>query len=133
MGKKYQKRVGELIRRKVAQLLLTESQDPRLTPVTITDVTVNRDTTRASIYYSLIGTPEEKMAVQNALDGAAGWMRAQLAPSLRLRNVPHFQFIYDPSLEYGDRIDALLERVGTGAHDDQSGVSTAGCSSAEEA
>ncbi len=111
MGKKYQRRVSELIRRKVTQLLLTESQDPRLTMPTITGVTVNRDTTRATIYYSIIGTPEEREEVQAALDGASGWMRAKLAPTLRLRNLPQLHFVYDPSLEYGDRIDALLEQL----------------------
>jgi len=79
--------------------------------VTITDVTVNRDTTRAEVYYSIIGTPEEKIEVQEALDKAAKWLRAELAPTLRLRNLPQLIFVYDPSLEYGDRIDAILGQL----------------------
>ena len=108
MGKKYQKKVSHIIRNKVGYLLLASSKDPRLSEVTITDVSVNRDTSRAEIYYSIIGTPEDVAEMQAVLDGAAGWLRAELAPTLRLRNIPKLVFKYDPSLEYGGRIDALL-------------------------
>ncbi|MBN2002484.1 MAG: 30S ribosome-binding factor RbfA [Anaerolineae bacterium] len=108
MGKKYMGRVGQLIRRKLTQLLLEESQDMRLAEVTITDVVVNRDTTRAEVYYSLIGTEEAIAEMQVVLDGAAGWLRTQMAATLRLRNIPKLVFVYDPSLEHGARIEALL-------------------------
>lgn len=109
MGKKYLNRVNELVRRKVTQLLLEQSNDPRLTEVTITDVSTNRDTSRAEVYYSIIGTPDDIADIQSVLENAAGWLRSQLAPTLRLRNVPQLVFIYDPSLANGDRIDALLQ------------------------
>ncbi len=111
MGKKYLGRVGGLIHRKLTQLLLEESNDPRLTEVSITDVQVNRDTTRAEVYYSLIGSPEEKTEAQAVLTHAAGWLRASLAATLRLRNIPELVFVYDPSLEHGARIEALLHEL----------------------
>ncbi|MGC9399986.1 MAG: ribosome-binding factor A [Anaerolineae bacterium] len=129
MGKKYIQRVNELLRRKLTLLLLEESKDPRLAGVTITDVEVSRDTSRAEVYYSIIppvteeeGTSdfdpspeqdwkEEKAAVQEALEGAKNWLRAQLAPTLRLRHVPELVFIYDDSLEHGARIEALLRKL----------------------
>jgi ribosome-binding factor A len=90
--------------------MMEQSNDPRLTGVTITDVEVNRDTTRAEVYYSIIGSPEDVEEVQEALDHAAGWFRSQMA-SLRLRNLPELVFIYDPSLAYGDKIEALLQEL----------------------
>ena len=111
MGKKYLNRVNALVRRKLTQLLLEESNDPRLTEVSITDVSVNRDTSRAKVFYSIIGTPDDIADIQVVLENAAGWLRAKLAPTLRLRNVPHLVFIYDPSLAHGDRIDALLQEL----------------------
>ncbi|MGC9356461.1 MAG: 30S ribosome-binding factor RbfA [Anaerolineae bacterium] len=121
MGKKYQRRVSNLIQRKITQLLLMESKDPRLAEVTITDVSVNRDTSRAEVYYSIIGGPEERAEVQEALTGAAGWMRSELAPTLRLRNIPELIFIYDPSLAHGAHIEELLDqlREEEGDHEDQ--------------
>ena len=111
MGKKYLNRVNALVRRKLTQLMLEESNDPRLTEVSITDVSVNRDTSRAEVYYSIIGTPDDIADIQVVLENAAGWLRAKLAPTLRLRNVPHLVFMYDPSLAHGDRIDALLQEL----------------------
>jgi ribosome-binding factor A len=111
MGKKYMGRVSQLIRRKVTQLLIEESNDPRLENVTITDVVVNRDTTRAEIFFSIIGTAEDIAVTQAALDGAAGWLRNEMAPTLRLRNLPHLVFTYDPSLAHGERIEELLREL----------------------
>ncbi len=111
MSKKYSHRINQLIQRKVTQLLLEQSNDPRLAEVTITDVSVNRDTTRAEIYFSVIGTPDEISEVQQALDGAAGWLRKEMAPTLRLRNIPALAFIYDPSLAHGARIEELLHQL----------------------
>lgn len=108
MGKKYMGRVSQMIRRKLTQLFIEESNDPRLENVTITDVVVNRDTTRAQIFYSIIGTAEDIAVTQAALDGAAGWLRNEMAPTLRLRNLPQLVFIYDPSLAHGARIEELL-------------------------
>ncbi len=111
MGRKYVKRVNNLIQRKLTELLFRESKDPRLAEITITDVSVNRDTSRAEVYYSLIGDEEDIAEAQSALEGASGWIRHELAPVLRLRNIPEFVFTYDPSLAHGARIEALLAEL----------------------
>jgi len=111
MGRKYVKRVSNLIQRKITELLLRESKDPRLAEITITDVNVNRDTSRAEVYYSLIGDEEDIKEAQAALEGASGWIRHELAPVLRLRNIPEFVFEYDPSLAHGAKIEALLAEL----------------------
>lgn len=118
MGKKYLGRVNQLLRRKITQLLLEESNDPRLAEVTITDVSTNRDTSRAEVFYSIIGTPEDIAAIQEALDGAAGWLRSAMAPTLRLRNIPRLVFTYDPSLAHGARIEELLQQFHEDIDDD---------------
>ena len=111
MGKKYLRRVSQLIRRMVTQLLAEESHDPRLVDVTVTDVVVNRDTTRAEVYYSVYGDTVDLAEIQDVLNGAAGWLQSRMAPALHLRNIPHLVFTYDPSLAYGDKIDALLQQI----------------------
>jgi ribosome-binding factor A len=118
MGRKYVKRVNNLIQRKLTELLLRESKDPRLSEITITDVSVNRDTSRAEVYYSLIGDEEDINEAQAALEGASGWIRHELAPVLRLRNIPEFVFSYDPSLAHGAKIEALLAELHQGASSD---------------
>jgi len=111
MGKKYLSRVGSLIRYHITRLLLESSNDERLQRVNITDVVVNRDTTRAEVFYSLLGPAEDRAEVQAALNKAAGWLRSELAPALRLRNLPQLVFAFDPSLVQGERIEALLSQL----------------------
>jgi len=110
MGKKYLNKINQLVRRLVTQLLLEQSSDPRFEAVTITDVSVNRDTTRAEVFYSIYGAEDDFANVQAALDGAAGWLRSQMAPTLRLRNIPQLVFRYDPSLAHGARIEEILNQ-----------------------
>jgi ribosome-binding factor A len=74
-------------------------------------VVVNRDTSRAEIFFSIIGSEEDIAVTQTALDGAAGWLRNEMAPTLRLRNLPHLVFTYDPSLAHGARIEELLHEL----------------------
>jgi len=122
MGKKYLRRVSQLVRRMVTQLLSEESNDPRLLDVTVTDVVVNRDTTRAEVYYSVYGDNVDLTEIQNVLNGATGWLQSRMAPALRLRNMPHLVFTYDPSLAHGEKIDALLQQLQEGKntnHDEE--------------
>ncbi|HEY88774.1 MAG TPA: ribosome-binding factor A [Thermoflexia bacterium] len=131
MGRKYVRRINELLRRKITLLLLEESKDPRLNDVSITGVQVNRDTSRAEVYYSILpplvagdvalsdlgtggGVKEQKQRkedIQEILEGTVGWLRGKLAPTLHLRHIPKLTFIYDPSLAAGAHIDSLLKQL----------------------
>ncbi len=111
MSKKFQGRMNALILRHLSQILLEESNDPRLSRITLTGVEINRDTTRAVVYYSLVGSADEVVETQRALDKAAGWLRNSLVPVLRLRNIPQLVFRYDPSLAQGAHIEELLQRL----------------------
>lgn len=111
MSKKFQGRMNALILRHLSQILLEETNDPRLTRITLTGVDINRDTTRAVVYYSLVGTAEDIIETQRALEKAANWLRNSLVPVLRLRNIPQLVFRYDPSLAQGAHIEELLNRL----------------------
>ena len=112
MSKKYQRRVSDLIRAHLADLLERKANDPRLQTVTITDVVVTSDTLRADVHFSVLGGAETRVETQEGLESAAGWLRRELGRRLRLRNTPELVFHYDPSLERGERIDSILDEWG---------------------
>lgn len=114
MGKKYQHRVSDLIRTQLATLLSRRVKDPRLQMVTITEVVVTPDTTRADIHYSVLGDEQTRAEVQAGLESAAGWLRREIGRNLRLRNTPELVFHYDPSLERGEHIVGLLDELKRG-------------------
>lgn len=103
-----------MIRIHLTELLHTKADDPRVDGVTITRVKVTPDTTRADIYYSVLGGEEERQEAAAGLDSAAGWLRREIGARTRLRNTPALNFQWDPSLEYSDHINRLLDELDLG-------------------
>ena len=112
MGRKYQRRVSDLIHTHLTDLLERKVHDPRLEMVTVTDVVVTPDTLRADVHFSVLGGGAEAQAeAQAGLESAAGWLRRELGRRLRLRNIPKLVFHYDTSLERGERIASILDEL----------------------
>ena len=120
MSKRYQRRVSELIRGHLMDLLGRKINDPRLEMVTITDVVVTPDVVRANVHYSILGGAEAQTEAQAGLESAAGWLRRELGRRLRLRNTPELVFHYDPSLERGEHIASILDELGLGEEEEHS-------------
>ena len=72
------------------------------------------DLRSARVYVSVLGTPSQRQATLAALDAAGGFLRGEIARSLKLRYAPELRFQPDLSLEQGSRIEELLEGVPSG-------------------
>ena len=107
-------RVGERIREELSLLLLRKVNDPGLTPVTVTEVSVTQDLRIAHVNYSALVPPEERPAVAKALRRSSGFLRRELGHLLGLRYAPELQFHYDDSFDRGARIDAILRDIPEG-------------------
>lgn len=113
MSKKYEKRVNELIRIHLTELLERELNDPRVNgaQVTISDVEITPDVRHAKVFYSLIGDEVQKAEVARGLESAAGWLSRELGKRLRTRHTPQLTFEFDESFERGDRLSRLLDEL----------------------
>ncbi len=111
MSKKYERRISELVRTWLSTLIETRIKDPRVAGVTVTDVEVTPDTRLAKVYYSLIGDEDAKRQAALGLESAAGWLRRELGAHLRTRHTPELIFIFDASLERGERMAQLLDAL----------------------
>lgn len=111
MGKRYQRRISDLVRTHLTDLLERKVNDPRVRMVTVTDVTTTPDALRADIHFSVLGGAEAQAEAQAGLESAAGWLRRELGRRLRLRNTPQLVFHYDPSLERGEHIASILDEL----------------------
>jgi ribosome-binding factor A len=105
------RRVGEQIKRELAQLIRSESDDPRLTMVSITGVDVSRDLAYAKVYVTLLGAPEARPEVVAELNRLTPLLRKQLGRLMRIRSVPHLTFTYDEVVERGAELSALIDRA----------------------
>ncbi len=92
-----------------ASILQSEIKDPRLPLVTCTRVTVTNDLKSAKLYVSVLGDEAEKKRAMKVLEGATGYVRHLLAQRLGLRSAPEIRFVFDPSIEYGIRLEELLQ------------------------
>jgi len=111
MTVKRSEKVAESIHELVSALLLKGVKDPRIGFTTITGVKVSDDLHLATIYFSVIGSDEEKKSTESGLNSARGFIRRELGKSLRMRYVPDVLFRYDESVDYGQRIDTLLDEL----------------------
>jgi ribosome-binding factor A len=102
-------RLAEQIRMDVAEILQNELKDPRLPLVTCTRVTVTGDLKSAKVYVSVLGDEAQGKGAMAILEGATGYVRRLLAKRLGLRTAPEIRFLFDPSVEYGIRLEELLQ------------------------
>ena len=119
MGKRYQRRISDLVRTHLTELLGRKANDPRVRMVTITEVMTTPDALRADVHFSVLGGAEAQAEAQVGLDSAAGWLRRELGRRLRLRNTPRLVFHYDPSLERGEHIAGILDELGLSEEEEQ--------------
>jgi ribosome-binding factor A len=103
------RRIGEQIRRDLAELIRAELRDPRLTLVSMTSVEVSRDLAYARIYVTAVCDPGERVELVAELNRAAPLLRRELARRLRTRTVPKLEFRYDEVVEHGARLSALID------------------------
>ncbi|MES0278371.1 MAG: 30S ribosome-binding factor RbfA [Dehalococcoidales bacterium] len=106
------KRVNQLIRKEISELLQREVNDPRLSSfVSVNEVDTSPDLKQARIYVSHLGSSQDKDEIMAALTAAAGYFRSELARSLKMRNTPVLEFRWDDSIERGAHILELIDKV----------------------
>ena len=91
-----------------AEMLKRRIKDPRVGFVTITDVRLTGDSRDATVFYTVMGTPEEQAATAAALDSATGLIRSQVGKQLGLRFTPTLVFVRDAVPENARQIEDLL-------------------------
>ncbi len=111
MASERQARVADRIRVLIAERLGKGLRDPRLGFVTITDVRVTGDLQHASVFYSVLGTDEDRAGSAEALAAATGLLRSEVGRQLGLRLTPTLEFIPDALPENADHIAALLQEA----------------------
>jgi ribosome-binding factor A len=111
MAGERQARLGDRIRVVLAERLEKGLRDPRLGFVTITDVRVTGDLQHASVFYTVLGSDEEREASAQALKSATGMLRSELGKHLNVRLTPSLEFIPDALPDTAGHIADLLREA----------------------
>lgn len=102
------RRVSELIRRELANVISTRLGDPRLNLVTITAVDVSKDLKHAKVFITQLNNSD---AVLETLNKASGFLRRELSSRLSMKVSPSLRFLYDHSVERGMALSRLIDEV----------------------
>jgi phosphoesterase RecJ-like protein len=106
-------RVNELLREVIAEEI-GKLKDPAIGFVTITAVDTSPDLRNAHVFYTALGSDEEKANCAAALERASSHIRSQVGAQVRIKYTPALQFRVDSSLDEGLRMDALLQEIAEG-------------------
>lgn len=125
------RRVADRIKVIVAEMLERRIKDPRLGFITVTEARVSGDTQHATVFYTVLGGPEEIDGTAAALASATGLIRSEVGRQLAMRHTPTLEFVLDAVPENARHIEDLL----TQARESDAGVArrAAGASYAGEA
>ena len=101
-------RVNSNIQRELSYILANEVKNPNIKFITITACDVTSDLSFAKVYFTTLGDVKETL---KALKSAKGFIRRTLADRIELRHIPELEFIYDESIEYGKKIEEIIEEI----------------------
>ena len=100
-------RVAVQLRKEVAVLVHQAVRDHALPSVSVSDVEVTKDLDMARVFVTTLMSDESTRAVK-ALNEMAVEFRRELSRTLKMRRVPELRFLYDDSVDRGERIEELL-------------------------
>ena len=101
-------RINSNVQRELSYILANEIKNPHIKFITITAVDVTSDLSYAKVYFTTLGDIKETLT---GLKSAKGFIRRELADRIELRHVPELEFVYDESIEYGKKIEEIIEDI----------------------
>lgn len=102
-------RVGEQMKQEIMDIVNNKVKDPRVGFLTITDVELTNDLSHAKVYLTVLGSNKEVDNTFKALEKAKGFIKSELGSRMRLRIIPDLTFEYDESIEYGNKIERMIQ------------------------
>ena len=99
------KRIESQILREVSDIIMNDARDNAIKNITITGCSVTNDLSFAKIYFTTQG---DKNLMLKDLEEASGYIRGELANRIEIRHTPKLKFVYDESIEYGNRIESII-------------------------
>lgn len=107
-------KMNNIIQRELSDILRNEVKDPQIGFCTITGVNTTSDLSIAKVYVSFLNKNKKGLA---ALERSKGFIRSLLAKRLTVRKCPELQFVLDTSLEYGNKIENIINELNKNSKD----------------
>ena len=114
-------RLNAELKREISEIIARKLKNPLVTAmVSVTSADCSRDLAYAKVFVSVFSADEEKKnSTFAALVDDAKKIRYELSKAMRIRTVPELDFVLDRSLEYGDKMDKLLLKIGVNSEEEE--------------
>ena len=107
-------RMNADFRRELA-LCISKMKDPRISMLEVVRVKVTPDLNYAKVYIASLSGGEAAAEACRVLRGAEGYLKTELAHTMKVRKIPALEFIPDDSVDYYNRIYSHLKGL---SHDE---------------
>ena len=104
-------RINKLLQREISLMLEQRVKNDLARNAVITDVECSRDLELARVYFTTVNASMREPVLAE-LRNIKGALRSMLGQVLTLRHIPALEFVVDQSLDYGERIDGILRKLG---------------------
>jgi len=104
-------RINEELKREISHIINYEMKNSNMTGlVSVTQVKTSPDLKHTRAYVSVINSKSTKNTLA-ALKASSGFIRSRIAEKLNMRVTPEIVFEFDDSMEYGQKIDSILQEI----------------------
>ena len=104
-------RINEELKKEISRVLTFELKNPNVTGLlSVTRAKITPDFKYAKVYVSILNSKNVNKTMEG-LKESSGFMKSRLAKTINLRVTPELIFELDESLEYGARIDSILNEI----------------------
>lgn len=103
-------RLNSTFVREISKILATEVKDRTIKLVTITGCEISNDLSVAKVYFTVFDNNKKDDTIK-ALEKAKSFIRGQLSKKVEIRHTPELRFVFDGSIEYGNKIENILEQI----------------------
>lgn len=111
MNPRKKRRIEELLRREISNIVLYELKDPRVGPVALTRVELSADQRAARVYLIVRGNDEVVDESLRVLGHARGYVQGLIGRRLDLRYTPVLTFQGDKDVLTAMRAEKLIEEA----------------------
>lgn len=96
--------------KEISYILMEEVKDEEIKFVTITGCEITNDLSFAKIYFTVLDNSKKEETLK-ALNHAKSFIRGELSKRVEIRHTPELTFLFDESIEYGNRIEKVIEEI----------------------
>ena len=104
-------RINEELKREISNIINYEVTNSNVTGiVSVTSVKISPDLRYAKVSISVLNSKNIKQTLAG-LKSSSGFIRSRIAQKVNLRTTPELVFELDDSMQYGEKIDTILNKI----------------------